>query len=346
MPVQSSDMDSQDVMQRPLDDAPHRLWRVPVIALMPHSRCNCRCIMCDIWKANRTGTSLSANTLARLSTDLRALEVQEILLSGGEALMHPNLWALCAIVKALPARITLLSTGLLLARHAEAVTQWCDEVIVSLDGPPAVHNAIRGIANAFDGLAKGVAALRKAQPGFAVSARCVLQKLNFRHLPQIIETAHALGLDRISFLNADTSSSAFNRPGGWGQDHIDAVCPDEPESAELCERIEEFIAGHGADFASRFIAETPDRLRRLGQYYCAVHGKCEFPEVRCRAPWVSTVIETDGTVRPCFFHDALGNIHENDLYAILNSEKAVAFRGALDVRSDPICKRCVCTFNP
>ena len=57
-----------------------------------------------------------------------------------------------------------------------------------------------------------------------------------------------------------------------------------------------------------------------------------------------TVVEADGTVRPCFFHRALGNIREKPLLAILNSEQALNFRERLDIASDPICRRCVCSL--
>ncbi|MBV9578165.1 MAG: SPASM domain-containing protein, partial [Chloroflexi bacterium] len=50
-------------------------------------------------------------------------------------------------------------------------------------------------------------------------------------------------------------------------------------------------------------------------------------------------------VRPCFFHNALGNIHERPLDAILNSPEAVAFRHDLDVKTNPVCKVCVCTLS-
>ena len=50
--------------------------------------------------------------------------------------MHSNLWTLCAMLKELGISITLLSTGLLLKRHADEVIRWCDEVTVSIDGPP------------------------------------------------------------------------------------------------------------------------------------------------------------------------------------------------------------------
>lgn len=324
----------------------HHLRRVPVLVLTPHSRCNCRCLMCDIWRGNRAGTSLSKELVARLTAELEVLGTEQILLTGGEPMMHADLWQLCSVLKSLPVRITLLSTGLLLSRHAAAITRWCDEVIVSLDGSGPIHDAIRGIPRAFARLADGVAALRQRTPLFPVSARCVLQKRNFRDFPHIIETAHQLGLDRISFLAADLSSTAFNRPGRWDTRHTAEVCPDIEESDEFVNIIENVIDEHGDDFASGFIAETPDRMRQLGHYYLAVHGRRPFPPIRCKAPWVSTVIESDGTVRPCFFHAPIGNVHDSTLSSILNSKKALAFRKTLDVRSDPICSRCVCTFNP
>lgn len=324
----------------------HHLRCVPVVALMPHSRCNCRCLMCDIWKGNRTGgVSWSTDLIARLTEELRELGVEEILLTGGEPMMHPRMWQLCAILKSLPIRITLLSTGLLLPRYARDATTWCDDVIVSLDGSEQVHDHIRGIAHAFARLANGVAALRQAKPGFPVSGRCVLQKHNFRDLPQIIRAAHQIGLDRISFLSADLSSSAFNRPERWDGDHVARVCLDIEESKEFVDIIEAAVAEHSDDITSGFIMEPPDRLRRLAQYYLAANGVRDFPAVRCEAPWVSTVIETDGTVRPCFFHAPIGNIHEGGLNTILNSAKAVAFRKELNISSDPTCSRCVCTYN-
>ena len=60
---------------------------------------------------------------------------------------------------------------------------------------------------------------------------------------------------------------------------------------------------------------------------------------------VSTVIEADGTVRPCFFHDAIGTIHTAGLEEIINSDKAIAFRKQLDMTNNETCRKCVCYLN-
>ena len=323
----------------------HRIHTLPVLVLMPHSRCNCRCVMCDIWKANAHGREIEADVLQEHIDELRRLGVGWVVLSGGEALMHSNLWALCSLIRTLPAKITLLSTGLLLARHAAEVVRWCDEVIVSLDGSQAIHDSIRNVPRAYSRLAEGVAALRAAKPGFRVTGRCVLQRRNYADLPNIVDSAHELGLDQISFLAADVSSEAFNRPNGWDGDRVSDIALSRGEATEFAAIVERLIAERPDDFASEYIAESPAKLRRLPCYYAALNGDASFPPVHCNAPWVSTVVEADGTVRPCFFHRPLGNLNEQPLDEILNAPEAIAFRSSLDMASDPICQKCVCTLH-
>ncbi len=338
-------MSAFDLALRRLGQATHRLRALPVLVLMPHSRCNCRCVMCDIWRANRDRQELSAADLEPHLEDLRRLRVRWVVLSGGEALMHSNLWALCERLKELGVRISLLSTGLLLARDAEQIARRCDDVIVSLDGPREVHDAIRRVPRAYDKLAAGVAALHRQAPGFPVTARCVVQRANYRDLPGVVAAAHDLGLDQVSFLAADVSSQAFNRPRPWGEERAGEVALSGAEADELASALETLIADRGSDFDAGFIAESPERLRDLGRYFLALAGRGELPAVRCNAPWVSAVIEADGSVRPCFFHRPYGDLKQASLGEILSSEEAVAFRRRLDVARDPTCRRCVCTLN-
>ena len=303
--------------------------------------------MCDIWQANAVKHELSREDLLKQMPSLRKLHVQRVVLSGGEALMHQNLWLLCELLRELnpDLQITLLSTGLLLKTFAPDIVKWCDEVIVSIDGTRQVHDAIRRVPRAFDRIAEGIAALRAQRPGYPVSARCVLQRTNFRDLPNIIEAAHEIGLDRISFMAADVSSTAFNRPEPWQEPRVAEVALDPAETQEFAALVEDVITRFAGDFESHFISESPAKLRRLPRYYAALNGLGELPQTICNAPWVSSVVEADGTVRPCFFHRALGNIHEQPLDEILNSPEAVAFRRDLDVTSNPICKVCVCTLS-
>jgi MoaA/NifB/PqqE/SkfB family radical SAM enzyme len=334
-----------EVTKRELTRFTHYVHALPIVVLMPHSRCNCRCVMCDIWQANHLRREISREDLAPHLDAFRQLGVRRVVLSGGEALMHSNLWSLCQGLRELGIAITLLSTGLLLKRHAANVVAWCDEVVVSLDGSREQHDQIRRVPAAFDRLAEGVAALRQLVPEFRVTARCVVQRRNFRDLPNVVAAAHALKLNQISFLAADVSSEAFNRPIPWSGERASDVALSRDEVSEFERILDELIASNAHDFATGFIAEDPPKLRRLLAYYSAINGAGDYPPASCNAPWVSTVVEADGTVRPCFFHRSLGNIHDTPLDQILNSPEAIKFRQNLDVRKDPICRKCVCTLR-
>ena len=335
----------REVARRRLGQLTHRIHALPVVVLMPHSRCNCRCVMCDIWKANSERRELTADDLAPHLEDFERLGVRQVVLSGGEALMHSNLWRLCDDLRARNIEITLLSTGLLLEKHADDVVRSFTEVIVSLDGSPEVHDDIRKVPRAFERLAEGVRALRARDPEFRVTARCVVQRLNYFDLEGVVQTAVDLGLHQISFLAADVSTPAFNRALLWKQERVSEIALSRPEADELERIIEAIIERRASDFDRGFMAESPDKLRRIPRYFRALYGEASFPEIACNAPWVSAVIESDGEVRPCFFHPSLGNIRDTALEDILNSDDAVAFRRGLDVNADDICRKCVCTLN-
>src|SRR5580693_7974680 len=188
------------------------LESLPVLILYPHNRCNCRCVMCDIWKTD-TVQEISAAELERHGEDIARLSVQWVVFSGGEPLMHSDLFRLCRFLRKRNIRTTLLSTGLLIERNASQIVDCIDDVIVSLDGPPEIHDAIRRVPRAFDLLAAGVSALHRRKPDLAVSARSTVQSQNCAHLRATVDAARDIGLRSISFLATDVSSEAFNRLG-------------------------------------------------------------------------------------------------------------------------------------
>jgi len=319
--------------------------RLPILILFPHSRCNCRCLMCDIWREKRKD-ELSAEDVQRWLPEWRALGVERVVLSGGEALLHSDLWGFCAPLREAGIGITLLSTGLLLARDAAELVRVCDDVVVSLDGPREVHDHIRNLPRAYDKLAAGVAAVRAADPHVTVTGRCTVQRANYRELRATVRAARDLGLERISFLAADVSSEAFNRPGGWEPERASGVALGPQDLPALAEELDSLASEHAGDFAAGFIAESPEKLRRrLYDYFAALLAEGDFPAVECNAPWVSSVVEADGTVRPCFFQPPLGTLRDGQSFTeILNSPAAVAWRRGLDMERDAICRRCVCSL--
>ena len=333
-----------EIARRARGRATHRLHSLPILALTVHTACNCRCVMCDIWKANADRRDISAEVLDRHAGAIRALRVQRVMLTGGEPLLHRNLWALCGRLQELRIKITLVTTGLLIETHAADIAAAADTVVISLDGDRDAHDAIRRVKGGFDRIARGVMALRAECPAPRLIARSVVQHGNFAALSGTIAAAHRIGFDEISFLAADVSSAAFNRPAPWTADRIAEVTVAREDLGDLAASIERAVSAAPDLFQNGFVAGGRTSLDRILQYYSALSGSASFPEVTCNAPWVSAVLEADGSLRPCFFHPAYGSAAAGFEEA-LNSAAAIAFRQSLGVVGNQVCQRCVCSLN-
>jgi MoaA/NifB/PqqE/SkfB family radical SAM enzyme len=301
--------------------------------------------MCDIWKDNKNLKQLTEKDITGLLGAFKKFGTRVVVMSGGEALLNANFFRFCEILKQEGIAVTLLSTGIALEKKAGQLLQWVNDIIVSLDGDEVLHDQIRQIPGAFQKLRQGVEHIKSLNPKYRITARTVIHRLNFQHWIPIVNSAMEMGLDQISFLPADVSSHAFNRETVWTNDRQQEVLVHEEELPALQSAVQELIKYHRTAIEQRFIAESPDKLHKIYAYYAAFYGKNPFPYKKCNAPWVSTVIEADGTVRPCFFHEPMGNIREQTLDAIVNSPTAIAFRKNLDMSTNETCVKCVCYLN-
>jgi Fe-coproporphyrin III synthase len=335
--------ESRAGIQERVEEA-HTIGALPVLVIHAHSSCNCRCIMCDIWKTEEAKT-FSVQDLERQLPAIRRLKVQWVVLSGGEPLMNRELPQLCAMLRKEGIRLTLLSTGLLLKKYAREVATSFDDVIVSLDGPREIHDQIRRVEGGFDLLETGIRELRAVRPEMHISARSTVQKANFCFMRETARAAKNLKLDGISFLAVDLTSTAFNRPLVWPVSRQAETGLSVAELSILENEIEGLILDAQRDYEPGFIAESAAKLRRVARHFHVQLGLVSAEAPMCNAPWVSAVVDADGVVRPCFFHPPIGSLQSGSLDEVINGEKARAFRGRLDIPVNPICQKCVCSLN-
>lgn len=153
-----------------------------------------------------------------------------------------------------------------------------------------------------------------------------------------------MGFDEISFLAADLTTPAFNRPEPWSEDRTSEVVIEGDDLDRLDESISRALTLSSDLFENGFVAGGADAIDRIRHYYRALSDRGILPAVQCNAPWVSAVLEPGGAVRPCFFHEAYGSA-SGGFDRILNAPAAIEFRQRLDVAGNPTCRRCVCSLN-
>jgi MoaA/NifB/PqqE/SkfB family radical SAM enzyme len=319
------------------------LGSLPLVTLYLTERCNSRCISCDYWRHGRSDMDLAA--VRRLLPSFARLRTRWVLLSGGEPLVNPEWAEIAELLRRNRLQVWLLTSGLALAKHARRTAELFDAMTVSLDGTdPKTYAAIRGL-DAFHKVCAGIRAA--ADTGLRPSIRVTLQRANYRRLPAFIDLAKDLGARQVSFLAVDVASPhAFGRSDDFASD-LALQAEDLPVFEQILSSVER---DHQEDFRSGFIAESPQKLRRIHQYFAALQGQSRYPKVRCNAPEFSAVIGATGRVQPCFFISGPPDAQlpttrrDADLWGALNGDRMTALRAHIRAGMRPECKTCVCSM--
>lgn len=325
-----------DCAKLELQQRSHRVSVLPVVILYLNNICDSRCITCSIWKNNDAlklpnERQMSDALLTELYRELPNWNPRQVLLSGGEPALHPRFPEIIRKFAGFPSAVCVVSNGLLLGSFAPSDLEPVSEFYISFDAPDRKsYEAIRGV-DGFERLARSIDALNSLSRRPKIVARCTLQRANVGRLAELTKAAREMGFDAISFLGVDVGSSAFSRDLHGNADP-GALVPTREDLIQMRNGIESLRST-----ANGFIEGGVGKLERLHQYFRALLGEEKFPEVRCNAPWFSTVIETTGAIRGCFFQPIIGDFRS------INGEKAVAFRRSLNVGTDSTCRRCVCS---
>ncbi len=310
------------------------LHALPIAILYITDKCNSRCITCDYWRHGQN--EISMELVRRLARELPRFGARYILLSGGEPLQHPQWESIAAMFREKGMRVAMVTSGILLSKHAAAVASCLNEIYVSLDGAtPASYKAIRGV-DGFGRIKEGVEELGGKIP---ITIRTTVQRLNYAEIPALIRLSRAWGATRHSFLAVDVSThAAFARTPEFDR----SMALKEENLEHFARVLDETERDFDEEFRRGYIAESPDKLRLLHGYFSALLGLQEFPRVRCNAPRFSAVIETDGSVKPCFFLPRAAGLADSPLPAALNVPSFRDLRRQQRLGVRPECTRCVC----
>jgi len=162
--------------------------RVPLaVTLALTYRCTQRCRYCRIWEA--AGPEMSTEEVCGAIDALAGMGMCRLGLTGGEPLLRPDLAPIVDRARAHGVFTTVFSAGALVDQHLAALRR-ADAVLISLDGPPAVHDAARG-TGAYDRATAAIRTLRGA--GVRVWTNTVITADSLPHVRHVLDLAGELG---------------------------------------------------------------------------------------------------------------------------------------------------------
>ena len=268
-----------------------------------------------------------------------------IAITSTEPLLYPDLVPLIEHCHSRGLKVQVTTNGFLLPSFASAFLDCeLDVLAVSIDGPPQLHDKIRGVEGSFDRASKNIRFLmdlRKNQKPF-IYMNFTVCDLNFN---RITDTLPHVTCDRftVSHLNFVTQemAEAHNEkcPFKVTACGLHQVSLDRIGIYDLWQQIQQVKASK-----TRFpVTFGPDlSFRELAMFY---REPTRFlpRHTRCHAVWNVGQIMADGTVTGCTRCFArLGNVKDEAFTKLWNGPLFQQFRRSLlDAgRAFPACSRC------
>ena len=183
---------------------PVRKPAAPVVIWNLLRRCNLACKHCYTTSADIDFPGeLTTEEIFSVMEDLRAFKVPVLILSGGEPLLHPDIFKISQRAKDMGFYLALSSNGTRITAHniEQIAAMNYHYVGVSLDGMPATHDRFRRMQGSFDEALRGIQLC--LDKGIKVGIRFTLTQDNYADFPALLQLMDDYAIDKfyLSHLN-------------------------------------------------------------------------------------------------------------------------------------------------
>jgi MoaA/NifB/PqqE/SkfB family radical SAM enzyme len=351
--------------------------------------CNLRCRMCGQWGdtgifrsqagENPTDGAIERQRIHELIGAKRQLALADyvrllgeiaawnpiVSLFGGEPFLYPDIVPLIAEIKRRGLTCTVITNGgRLEALAKDLVELGIDSIAVSIDGPPEVHDRIRGRSDSFARAEAGIRAVARWRRKLSrklpmVIAILPVTDLNLEAIGPAVEALRRLPLDTINvglrWFIPESVGAEYERVmredlgveatswRGFAFDAGAAFGGKEEQLAELVRLLKGLRRRRFVDSTlgrpwTSFVPDVPPE--RTPEYFS--NFSQTFGHEMCPVAWYFAQVEPDGEV--CFCGDFpdyfIGNVRRQPFREIWTGERASRFREKLAKEPLPICARC------
>jgi radical SAM protein with 4Fe4S-binding SPASM domain len=277
--------------------------------------CNNACPHCYNEPGRYPMASLNKQQWFEVVNRLHEIGVPHLILTGGEATLHPDLPDIIRYADRLGHVVGLNTNGRRLAQQGYLTTlvdAGLNHVQITLGSSRrALHDAMMGAAS-FDQTVQGIRNA-VASPLHAIT-NTTLMRSNMDHAVEIVDYLDALGIRTFAMNGMIYSGGGFSTPAGIPADELPSVLV--------------AVRDRAVQLGMRFLWYTPTEYCRMSPLELELGAK------RCNAGEYSLCIEPNGDVLPCqSYYVTAGNILHDPWQAIWHSDLFHSFRGRVD---DPL----------
>ena len=327
-----------------------------------NSKCNFKCQMCDVGQ-NYQESMFYKNLIGKDNGDYPVDAFKKLIdevkyfkpyisITSTEPLLYKPLPEIIKYVIASGLKINVLTNGYLLEKRAEElVDSGLFSLNVSIDGPPEIHNKLRGIKDAHQraiaGIIKVVELKKKRNLQYPhIGINSTITDLTAPHMVDMLKSLPMEHLVKVSFMTmvflhqelADKHNKAFGDKYPATQTCLAGGA--DPFKVDIDRLVEQSVTAKQMYPDKVFLYYQADK-EELRRYF---HEPEIFMDnTKCVFPWFSAQILSNGDMvglTRCF-PTTFGNVIENSFKDVWLGDKMRQFRKYLQKYGRfPACTRC------
>lgn len=276
------------------------------------NRCNLSCLHCTNNSGQPYPDELTTEEILSLIDTLSIMGITRIVLTGGEPLLHPDLYEIINHARKAPMRVDIFTNSTLITEdHIKKFKQYgVARIATSIDSlNESIHDTFRGQKGALKRTLRGITLLQKA--GFPVRVSISIAQANKDHIVDLIKY-----LGEHNLTDYQVAPVRFS-----GRGITDVVISPEEYYHVLLDEL------------TYLKAERPSNIPDLPQK----------GEGRCGIAKEAIYIKADGTVLPC--HGCVkdmgvGNVRDMNLVELWNENETFEMYRKMNPDNDSTCKTC------
>ena len=324
--------------------------------------CNLKCKMCGqrgdhgyfndpdskMWKKN-----LPIEEWTKFIDNIKSFNPM-IVLRGGEPLLYPQIVEFMQYVKESNLYLIMDTNGTQMKRYAYELAKYIDHINISIDGPPEVHDYVRGVKGTYEIVREGIVEYNKAWKNLKgkkraspLSINCTVSVDNYHAIPEMINVAKDLDIKEV------TLSLAYYFDANVGKEYelafknkfgLDAISwrgffknERNMDYELLIKNINEVLHNNND---VRFSVFPSINDKSIQDWFKDTNIPVSYD--RCYSPWYMVNVMPNGDVNFCcdFGDYIIGNITQEPLLDMWFNNKALKFREEIMNERFSICKRC------
>ncbi len=301
---------------------------MPILLIFITDRCNLKCKMCGVWQHADSESVHDELTTEEWKDVIRsAVKLKTILLSitGGEALLRPDVFEIIRFAKENGIAVHLCSNGTVLNEKnvAQLRTSGVNTVSISVESTvPEIHERLRG-QGTFDRTIRGIRLLLDQAPEVHVGINFLITRVNYRNMADMIPFAEKLGLHQIKFAPIHTNLQHKSKQ----ETEFSELIFTESDLDDLEIEVRKL-----ADAAGKTPLQTTSKVFLNGIVNLYRNPRRSF---RCYAGYAACAINPRGMVTPCCDMEGPVNVRQKPLDEIWRSREFKELRRCVRTCSKP-----------